>query len=52
MCAINKKLKQQTTFNAKEKIQVHPMLKIVLLDKIFAYSTGTCSPEKIGKKFK
>jgi hypothetical protein len=28
------------------------MLKIVLLDKIFAYNTGTCSPEKIGKKFK
>ena len=30
----------------------HTMLKIVFLNKIFAYNPGTISPEKTGKKFK
>ena len=28
------------------------MLKIVFLNKIFAYNPGNCSPEKTGKKIK
>ena len=30
----------------------HTMLKIVFLNKIFAYNPGTISPEKTGKKIK
>ena len=36
----------------KKNPNSHTMLKIVFLNKIFAYNPGTCSPEKTGKKFK
>ncbi len=33
-------------------VSSHTVLKIVFLNKIFAYNPGSCSPEKTGKKFK